>query len=110
MQFWRRVVPLLAVAAVFACLSPARAADELAKDQQEVQAKPGQEPHSFRVELKLEYLLFLPEGYDKNQEQKWPLMVFLHGAGERGTDINMVKKHGPPKLVESTKKDMPFIV
>jgi predicted peptidase len=28
----------------------------------------------------------------------WPLMVFLHGAGERGSDLNLVKKHGPPKL------------
>lgn len=28
----------------------------------------------------------------------WPLMVFLHGAGERGTDLNLIKKHGPPKF------------
>ena len=28
----------------------------------------------------------------------WPLLVFLHGSGERGTDLELVKKHGPPKL------------
>jgi predicted peptidase len=28
----------------------------------------------------------------------WPLLVFLHGSGERGSDLNLVKKHGPPKL------------
>jgi len=36
-------------------------------------------------------------------------MIFLHGAGERGTDINLVKKHGPPKLADQ-KKDFPFII
>jgi len=59
-------------------------------------------------ELSCKYLLFLPEGYGKG-EQKWPLMMFLHGAGERGSDLNLVKKHGPPKIVES-RKDFPFIV
>ena len=36
-------------------------------------------------------------------------MIFLHGAGERGDDLNRVKVHGPPKLVEQGKK-LPFIV
>ena len=39
----------------------------------------------------------------------WPLMVFLHGAGERGSDLKKVKVHGPPKIVEN-KKDFPFIL
>lgn len=60
------------------------------------------------VKVKMNYLLFLPEGYGKG-EQAWPLILFLHGAGERGNDLNLVKKHGPPKIVE-TKKDFPFIV
>ncbi|UCD48973.1 MAG: hypothetical protein JSW27_15720, partial [Phycisphaerales bacterium] len=42
---------------------------------------------------KCEYLLSLPKGYGEN-DQKWPLMLFLHGAGERGSDLNLVKKHG----------------
>jgi predicted peptidase len=36
-------------------------------------------------------------------------MLFLHGAGERGDNLDDVKKHGPPKLI-SQKKDFPFIV
>ena len=55
------------------------------------------------------YLLYLPKGYGENKDQKWPLMLFLHGAGERGNDINKVKVHGPPKLIEQG-KDLPFIV
>ncbi len=58
--------------------------------------------------LSCNYLLFLPETY--GQEQKsWPLILFLHGAGERGSDIEKVKVHGPPKIVQ-TRKDFPFIV
>lgn len=55
------------------------------------------------------YLLFLPEGYKANGDQKWPLIVFLHGAGERGTNLSRVAVHGPPKVVK-TKKDFPFIL
>ena len=55
-----------------------------------------------------DYLLYLPEEYDDGDE-KWPLMVFLHGAGERGSDLEMVKRHGPPKLIAEGQK-LPFIV
>ncbi|MDN5201135.1 prolyl oligopeptidase family serine peptidase [Fulvivirgaceae bacterium BMA10] len=58
---------------------------------------------------KVDYFLFLPEGYDQDSEKKWPLMLFLHGAGERGDDLNLVKFHGPPKIVEN-QKDFPFIL
>jgi len=58
--------------------------------------------------LSCNYLLFLPEGYGQ-KKQRWPLIMFLHGAGERGSDLNKVKVHGPPKIVEN-KKDFPFIV
>ncbi|MBC8873228.1 MAG: prolyl oligopeptidase family serine peptidase [Planctomycetes bacterium] len=60
-----------------------------------------------QVRVTVDYLLFLPDGYDK--QESWPLILFLHGAGERGDDLELVKKHGPPKIVE-TKKDFPFIV
>lgn len=46
-----------------------------------------------------EYLLALPQGYDPAAEKKWPLLIFLHGSGERGSDIWLVAKHGPPKLL-----------
>jgi predicted peptidase len=58
--------------------------------------------------VKLNYLLFLPEGYDK-ADKPFPMILFLHGAGETGDNLSMVKKHGPPKIVEK-KKDFPFIV
>jgi predicted peptidase len=46
-----------------------------------------------------EYLLAVPAGYEAAAEKRWPLMLFLHGAGERGADVWLVAKHGPPKLL-----------
>ncbi|WP_264509418.1 prolyl oligopeptidase family serine peptidase [Flavobacterium sp. N1719] len=37
------------------------------------------------------YVLQLPE----NTKEKYPLIVFLHGSGERGTDLELVKAHSP---------------
>src|SRR5689334_9053714 len=59
--------------------------------------------------LDINYLLFLPNGYDAKGEKRWPLILFLHGAGERGTDVWKVATHGPPKNVTS-KPDFPFIL
>jgi predicted peptidase len=58
--------------------------------------------------VRLNYLLFLPKGYGEDSQQKWPLILFLHGAGERGDDLKLVKVHGIPKIVEQ-KEDFPFI-
>ena len=52
-----------------------------------------------KVSVSLPYLLYLPEGYAETTE-RWPLVLFLHGSGERGTDLGLVKRHGPPKRVE----------
>src|SRR5579872_1512358 len=57
----------------------------------------------------LKYLLFLPKGYEASGQKRWPLMLFLHGAGERGSDIWLVTKHGPPKNVAQN-QDFPFIL
>jgi predicted peptidase len=58
--------------------------------------------------VKLHYLLYLPPDYGKG-DKAWPLVLFLHGAGESGSDLEKVKIHGPPKLI-AQKKDFPFIV
>jgi predicted peptidase len=61
------------------------------------------------LSAKVNYLLFLPKGYDAKAEKRWPLILFLHGAGERGTDVWKVATHGPPKIA-ATQADFPFIV
>jgi len=59
-------------------------------------------------EIDLKYLFFLPQDYYSDKNTRWPLILFLHGMGERGTDLELVKIHGIPKIVK-TQKDFPFI-
>lgn len=69
-------------------------------------------PQQFHREVsqtyETKYLIYLPEGYESDSKQ-WPLVLFLHGAGERGSDIEFVKRNGPPRLVEEGQK-FPFIL
>lgn len=66
----------------------------------------------FHKEVKItydtNYLIYLPDGYESSGKP-WPLVMFLHGSGERGTEINAVKSNGPPMLVEKGRK-FPFIL
>jgi len=76
------------------------------------ETKPASGRHHFKQEVKvtakLDYLLYVPEEVP-TAGTKWPLMLFLHGAGERGDDLALVKRNGPPKLVAEG-KDFPFII
>ena len=53
------------------------------------------------------YLLYVPE--EKSSSGKYPLILFLHGSGERGNDLGMLRQSGPFKFIDSVKK-FPFIV
>lgn len=65
--------------------------------------------HEMTSAVGLRYLLFVPEAYRQDPGQRWPLILFLHGGGERGDDLTLVKKHGIPKRVEH-QPDFPFVV
>ncbi len=80
-------------------------ADDMALKNQEKKTFKGRS--SKRLEM--DYLLFLPHGYDQDKKKQWPLMLFLHGAGERGSNITKVTVHGPPKIVKE-RADFPFIL
>jgi len=60
------------------------------------------------MEGSLKYLLYVPDAYNRTPT-KWPLVLFLHGAGERGDDLELVKKHGPPKLIAQG-REFPAII
>jgi predicted peptidase len=57
--------------------------------------------------VQLPYLLYLPPDYGSDPEKRYPLILFLHGAGERGCDLNLVRMHGIPSVAEQL--DLPFI-
>lgn len=50
------------------------------------------------------YLVYLPK--DHNPSKKYPLLIFLHGSGEVGNDLTMLKCHSIPKICDA--KDASF--
>ncbi len=52
----------------------------------------------------MNYKLFFPDC-----TKDLPLLVYLHGAGERGTEISHLYRHGIPKLIHEG-KEIPAIV
>ena len=59
--------------------------------------------------IRLRYLLYRPDDYAGDNGKRWPLILFLHGAGERGANLKLVAKHGPPKLIAHG-KPFPFVI
>ena len=59
--------------------------------------------------LKVNCLLYLPSDYYFQPEKTWPLILFLHGGGEAGTDLEKLKQTGLPEILVG-KDDFPFIV
>lgn len=58
----------------------------------------------------LRFWLYLPAGSARAKDGGGlPLLLFLHGSGERGQDMARVKIHGPPKIVDG-RPDFPFIL
>ncbi len=60
----------------------------------------------------LHFWLFTPKGYQPQgapDSKKWPLMLFLHGSGERGDNLELVKVWGPSKLVAGN-PNFPFVL
>lgn len=65
---------------------------------------------SITTQYEAGYLLDLPGSYNSDTDKEWPMLLFLHGAGERGDDLRMVAKHGPPRIAPTKKGEFPFIV
>ncbi|NEW79743.1 MAG: alpha/beta hydrolase, partial [Gelidibacter sp.] len=59
------------------------------------------------------YFVYLPKDYDQKQDKKWPVLVFLHGNGERGNgqnELDYVLIHGPLYEAWIQKRDLPFVM
>src|SRR5688572_3087883 len=95
------LVALAALVLISGCTTTKDDSDELMQKSQRFVTK-------IARTVQLDYLLFLPESYRKTGAPS-PVMLFLHGAGERGTNVQTVGAHGPPKIVK-TKKDFPFVL
>lgn len=59
--------------------------------------------------LQLPYRILFPENYDKTK--KYPVVLFLHGAGERGTDNEKQLVHGSKLFIDpANRKAHPAII
>jgi predicted peptidase len=101
----RKPVPLLIVLALAltSCASPKR----LSLSPGEQTAREAE--WKIKKAVRTQYLLYLPRDYDPQSGRRWPMILFLHGAGERGTNVWKAATHGPPRIVKD-KPDFPFIV
>ena len=43
--------------------------------------------HSSLTHGERQYWLYLPKGYEDVDTKNWPVILFLHGGGERGEDL-----------------------
>jgi predicted peptidase len=73
---------------------------------------PGDHKLKFRAQIdghtiELAYLLHLPANYDKNIGS-YPMLMFLHGSGEAGTDLAGIYAWGPEQLLKSDDGDPQF--
>ena len=60
-----------------------------------------------------DFFLYLPKNYNKDKEKSWPVLLFLHGNGERGNgkdELDFVMIHGPLYEAWIQKRDLPFIM
>lgn len=66
---------------------------------------------STRTGQEREYFVYLPRGF--KQKERWPVMLFLHGDGERGdakAELDYVLIHGPLSEAWFQKRDLPFVI
>jgi predicted peptidase len=58
-----------------------------------------------------DYFVYLPSDYSTRDE--WPVLLFLHGNGERGNskdELDFVLAHGPLYETWIQKRDLPFVI
>jgi predicted peptidase len=60
-----------------------------------------------------DYFLYLPSGYRSSGDGLWPVLLFLHGNGERGdakAELDYLLQNGPLYEAWIQKRDLPFLI
>lgn len=60
------------------------------------------------IDVSLPYRTYLPDNYSEDGAGH-PLLMFLHGAGERGSDLVKLTSTALPKHIEDGDLDLPFV-
>lgn len=56
------------------------------------------------------FTLYLPEGFRRDDHKRWPIILFLHGRGERGAEGMWQTQIGLPAAVRDHPERWPFII
>lgn len=102
----REVFPLIAGAAGLSSVSAAAQTNNLSEPELKRVAYA-----SKRAGKERDYFVYLPRGFQ--QQKSWPVMLFLHGNGERGDgkeELDYVLAHGPLYEAWVQKRDLPFVI
>jgi predicted peptidase len=60
-------------------------------------------------DIDVQGLYYLPQDYGRDAQRRWPLILFLHGSGERGYDAQRLTSIGLPQILQE-RTDLPFVV
>ena len=55
------------------------------------------------IPIDLNYSLYTPDGYNESSSD-YPLVLYLHGVGERGDDLSKLEVNGLPEIINIGKK------
>ncbi len=102
----RELLPLVALGATaISAAAQAAGSKPLAPELRRVSYR------SARTGAERDYFVYLPPGFAS--QQRWPVMLFLHGNGERGDgkgELDYVLAHGPLFEAWCQKRDLPFVI
>lgn len=56
------------------------------------------------------YQVYLPEDWRRNDHKRWPVILFLHGRGERGSEGMWQTQIGLPEAIRDHPERWPFVV
>ncbi|MBV2127623.1 alpha/beta fold hydrolase [Arsukibacterium indicum] len=115
---YKQITLWLTVVVMVAACSNTNSSPDSSPDSN--QATATSEPQLLRLDYqssidntRRQYFVYLPAGYQQDSAKKWPVMLFLHGNGERGNgldELDYTLIHGPLYEAWVQKRDLPFII
>ncbi len=116
MKMLIRLSCLFLISTLFSCHGGHEGISEKMQEHQEISsaAKLLRIPIQSKVDNKeRDFFLYLPKGYHSEKNTDFPVLMFLHGNGERGNgkdELDYAMVHGPLYEAWVQKRDLPFIM
>ena len=94
-----------------ACASAAAAAGKAQKDRHEPPQETGFLNRSIEIHgASYRFQVYLPEDWRRDDGRLWPILLFLHGRGERGSEGMWQTQIGLPEAVRDHPERWPFVI